>query len=72
MKKGDKQTIETVEADGVTVTDYVLTVKGINVKRTTAPQKAASSSKAHASKADRRASRNRLLRIENTFQALGL
>jgi hypothetical protein len=72
MKKGDKQTIETVESDGVTITDYTLKVKGINVKRTTAPQKAASSSKAHASKADRRASRNRLLRIENTFQALGL
>jgi hypothetical protein len=76
MKKGDTDTIETVESDNVTITDYVLTVKGINIKRTTAPQKAASSSSAHVSKADRKAyrkaGRNRLLRIENTFQALGL
>jgi len=73
MKKGDKQVIETVEADGVTITDYTLKLKGINVKRTTAPEKAAKSSKAHASSADERhANRYRLRRIENTFQVLGL
>jgi hypothetical protein len=71
MKKDDKQTIETVEADGVTVTDYTLTVKKINIKRTTAPEKAASSSKAHASDAGQSGG-HRLRRIENTFQALGL
>ena len=71
MKKGDKQTIETVESDGVTITDYTLKLKAIKVKRTTAPEKAAKSSKVHSAAA-RRASRNRLRTIENTFKTLGL
>jgi hypothetical protein len=48
MKKGDSQLIEAVDSDGA-ITDYTLEVSDINVKRTTGPDKAASSKSAHAS-----------------------
>jgi hypothetical protein len=47
LKKGDKQTIEAVNADG-SITDYGLKLLSVDVKRTKGPDKAASS-KAHRS-----------------------
>jgi hypothetical protein len=44
MKKGDSQLIEAVDSDGA-ITDYTLELTDINVKKTSGPEKASSSSK---------------------------
>jgi hypothetical protein len=64
MKKDDSQTIESVDSAGA-VTDYTLELRDINVKRTTAPQKASSSTV-------RTKSRLHLRRIVNNLHTLGL
>jgi hypothetical protein len=70
MKKGNQQTIEAIDQGGA-ITVYTLELRDIDVKRTTAPEKASSSSSSDpaASRSDRP---HRLRRIENTFRALGL
>jgi hypothetical protein len=69
MKKGDKQTIEAIDTTGA-ITDYTLELKSVDVKQTSAPDKAKFSKSERA--AGRRESRTRLFRVENTFRTLGL
>ena len=67
MTAGDKQTIETVGADG-TVVDYDLELRDIDVKKTDGPEKAGSSSKAHSS---RKSSRLNFKHALRSFERLG-
>jgi hypothetical protein len=69
LKKGDKQTIEAVDTTGA-ITDYTLELKSVDVKQTSAPDKAKSSKSERA--ALRHESRERLFRVENSFRTLGL
>ncbi len=63
MKKGDSQTIESVDAAGA-ITDYTLELKDINVKRTTTPAKTATSTSTK--------SRMHLRKVVNNLHTLGL
>ena len=69
LKKGDKQAIEAVDTAG-TITDYTLELRGIEVKRTSGPEKASSSKSGRARL--RRESRAHLRTVSHSFQALGL
>jgi hypothetical protein len=62
IKKKDVETIESVGSDGA-ITDYTLKLTGINVKRTTAPQKASASSG--------KQSNTRFRLVVNSFQTFG-
>lgn len=68
MKKDDKQTIEAVDADGG-ITTYALELLSVDVRRTKGPEEAASSKSERLKLRSER--QTRLLRVENSFRALG-
>jgi len=67
LKKGEKRMIESVGQDGAVV-DYELTLRDVNVKKTTGPDKAASSKAKSSVNKSRRADFKRKLR---SFDTLG-